>query len=643
MQWLGDLYQTNRRQLFLIAWGILREQDLAEDAVHAAFLRLAQLPQPPREPKPYAFRAVRNVALNLLSSRARRREQPLGSAAYPVAPIIDGPDRQLLEALRQAVEQLEQESREVVELHLQAALTFQEIADLRGEPLSTVASRYRRALAKLRRSLDAQGERMIAQIPVPQPSGALDSRIDTLWIHFKTVGGSTETSDLWFSFPRAIAASRRGIPNQERISFTDLRAGVKWEFDPTSKTIFRLPTREAEQEEFQSLATMFHALFRGEPPPGDRFAEDRIVARTERAFGENGQKWIEHELRLERAHLTATVVIRVQADTHLPVSMTLSAAEGSLRWEFEYPNDGPADIHALGVPRDTAVDDRVPTGQLAEIIRCLDASRRDLDHYFAVVSDDGGLVDRFVWRKGNKWRVDFCGRPPDPGEIPTVESEQAAWWRQHLAECEPVPIIVCDGDRVYHYERQGEDDSSAERTWVEQRTVMISPGRAHSAARSFGDAGRFMIELEAFPKIVAAPQVTMTVDPAGTGGPAGSVLVETKFAISGAPAECDDAYQRQRFWLDPQRRYAALACEVYNSAAVERDPDRVLKATGYDEFRQSPQGIWYPTLVRRKRIKRAGDQDVVTRHGDKETRFFLDFSVDLPDELFRPTTDASRP
>ena len=190
---------------------------------------------------------------------------------------------------------------------------------------------------------------MMAHIPAPQPGEGLDSRVDSLWIHCTTRDRSIETSDLWFSFPRDIAASRRGIPGQEIVSFTDLRAGVKCEYDPKANKIFRLPTREWEREEFLAFAAMFRAIFRGEPPPGDHFAGDRIVGKTQRTVEENGQTWIEHELRLERAHLSATMVIRVQPDTNLPASMTLSAVEGSLRFEFDYPHEGPADIYALGL------------------------------------------------------------------------------------------------------------------------------------------------------------------------------------------------------------------------------------------------------------------------------------------------------
>ena len=63
---------------------------------------------------------------------------------------------QMVEAVRQAIERLDPASREAVELHSQAGLTFQEIADLTGEPLSTVSSRYRRALARIREQCEVR-------------------------------------------------------------------------------------------------------------------------------------------------------------------------------------------------------------------------------------------------------------------------------------------------------------------------------------------------------------------------------------------------------------------------------------------------------------------------------------------------------
>jgi RNA polymerase sigma-70 factor (ECF subfamily) len=140
--------------MFLVAWSVLRRRELAEDAVQTAFVRLVRLADRPNDPKLYAFKAIRNAAIDLLSAQARRREQSLDCEPDPAAAPIDEFEASLHRAASQAVERLDAGSREVIQLHLQADLTFQEIADLLGQPLSTVASRYRRGLDKLRQQLE---------------------------------------------------------------------------------------------------------------------------------------------------------------------------------------------------------------------------------------------------------------------------------------------------------------------------------------------------------------------------------------------------------------------------------------------------------------------------------------------------------
>jgi len=155
--WLEEIYREHRRPLFLTAWNVLRCPSLAEDAVHSAFVRLARLAAPPRDLKLYAFRAVRNAAIDLARGRDRRAERLLdGVDLLDGEPLTVGPAMQdeSLAAAETALARLDDRSREVVELHLHGELTFQEIAALCGEPLPTVASRYRRALDKIRESLE---------------------------------------------------------------------------------------------------------------------------------------------------------------------------------------------------------------------------------------------------------------------------------------------------------------------------------------------------------------------------------------------------------------------------------------------------------------------------------------------------------
>jgi RNA polymerase sigma factor (sigma-70 family) len=68
----------------------------------------------------------------------------------PLLELIAEEDRELVRDLVQA---LPARQREVVTLHLDAGLTFQQIADELDEPLWTVTSRYRRTLNRLRDAL----------------------------------------------------------------------------------------------------------------------------------------------------------------------------------------------------------------------------------------------------------------------------------------------------------------------------------------------------------------------------------------------------------------------------------------------------------------------------------------------------------
>ena len=155
LEWLERIYREHQQPLFLTAWNLLRCQSLAEDAVHAAFVRLAQLTAAPRDAKLYAFRAVRNAAIDLMRKRDRTQQKHPLVEYEESSPDLLTEDDESLAAVRDALEQLDERSREAVELHLHGGLTFQEIATLCDEPLQTVASRYRRALEKLRQLLEA--------------------------------------------------------------------------------------------------------------------------------------------------------------------------------------------------------------------------------------------------------------------------------------------------------------------------------------------------------------------------------------------------------------------------------------------------------------------------------------------------------
>jgi RNA polymerase sigma-70 factor (ECF subfamily) len=151
-QRLERIYRDHRQGLFTLALSITRRPEAAEDAVHDAFVRLWNSPVAPQgDPVAYVFACVRNAALDW----RRRRPEPVELRASifedrGADPSVATADQEEAARLRGAVEGLPDDQREAVVLRLYAGLTFQKIADVLGQPLPTVASRYRRALERIK-------------------------------------------------------------------------------------------------------------------------------------------------------------------------------------------------------------------------------------------------------------------------------------------------------------------------------------------------------------------------------------------------------------------------------------------------------------------------------------------------------------
>ena len=154
--WLESVYRRCRERLFRVAWLILRDRSLGEDAVHTAFVKLATLASEPENVDAYVMRVVRNAAIDIQRQRVQKHTDPLFDQ-------VDSADEAAAERhaiLDETLRALKENEREVVELKLRVGLTFHEISDLLQEPLSTVSSRYQRTIARIRRENEAHDERI---------------------------------------------------------------------------------------------------------------------------------------------------------------------------------------------------------------------------------------------------------------------------------------------------------------------------------------------------------------------------------------------------------------------------------------------------------------------------------------------------
>jgi len=392
---------------------------------------------------------------------------------------------------------------------------------------------------------------------------------------------------------------------------------------------------------------LFRAILGGNAiREGDNFPPVRIVKQRQRTVTEQGRRWILYELELgdpndKDPNHTGSVVIRVNPETKRPDLVTLTRGKEKMQATFDYPAEGPADIYALGIPRDAPVEDRMPSPDLDRIIRIVQQHRRDFGDYLAVAGGynrDESYIVHLIRCKGDKFRVD-----DGIGYAMHVASgdEMEQWWRGYGREILFEGMALCDGRRVY------EHSFVPPEPWWKPSTHQVSQGDARAAAAGVrlsagvNYAAEFFVELLAYPprldpqQLASSPLWTTHFDPKGENGPAGSVRVELQVAKRDRPDDCS-AYHKEEFWLQPKYGYAVVKHVTSDCPAVEKDPLRKEIIHEYDGFRQTPRGLWYPTVSRYKNgssSKNKNKPGGVEFH-DQLTCFYLDFTAELPDELF---------
>ena len=152
------LYEQTRTSVYAFALSMLRNKEEAEDVMQDAYLKIrlsAHLYQPRGKPMAWVITIVRNLCL----MRMRQGSQ----AAWGLLET-DGADEPAFDNIGNAVDRmvvktafhvLSDEELRVVTLHTVAGMKHREIAELMKMPLPTVLSKYRRAIGKLRKELEA--------------------------------------------------------------------------------------------------------------------------------------------------------------------------------------------------------------------------------------------------------------------------------------------------------------------------------------------------------------------------------------------------------------------------------------------------------------------------------------------------------
>ena len=156
---LAELYDRYGRVSYNLAYRVLRDASLAEDAVQEAFLavwRTAGRFMPERsKASTWILTLVHRRAVDIVRREQRRRAEPLDDSFEPSGAETDEAAwlRLERERVQAALRKLPDQQREALELAYYGGFSQSELAERLGQPLGTIKSRMFAGLSQMRELL----------------------------------------------------------------------------------------------------------------------------------------------------------------------------------------------------------------------------------------------------------------------------------------------------------------------------------------------------------------------------------------------------------------------------------------------------------------------------------------------------------
>jgi hypothetical protein len=391
----------------------------------------------------------------------------------------------------------------------------------------------------------------------------------------------------WFSAEKRVFAQRAN----QSARYVDLAGQETYDYMPNTKTIHRSLMSDIDNAEAGHFETLLRLVSEGDRALDVPESPIQIVGRARRNVPDGDRRWTEYTFACRDSRRTPAdyqVTFRIDPKTQLPVEMRSTEKYSSddpaeeRTYTFDYPEAGPADVYALGVPRDAQVVDRrgarIKTAQEIKdfLAAYVEARRKPLEPYTATVlksdprANFSDILTAFrTTGEGEAQRVEEVDFEPLmafrkkiwAGQIARpADADRLVWWRQQIAAMafKPMPR----GDELLP-DRIGYP--------VELLTHGASP--------------------------VDNPDCRVTLDRKPVLGPPGTVLLQIR-------TETTFGFNDSFFWIAPKRDYLVLRHEIHFSRdhAAWNNSTQII-----DEVKQSPGGRWYSTAVRNGRIAKHGD------------------------------------
>jgi hypothetical protein len=459
-----------------------------------------------------------------------------------------------------------------------------------------------------------------------------DAVLKQPWVHTRTtLGTDRRVWEDWYSPTKDIAAWRA----PDSIRYEDYRLRVFDSYDPAEKVVYHGPVAwNSRGGHFESMAGALKVLLQDGRKPehlgflGTGGEQSKVIEQRSEKVTEQGRACVDIRLTVKgpESAQPMTMVFRVDAATLLPRSCRMEGHHDgkpvTRETQFDYPEKGPADIYDLGVPKDSKLVDRIPSGDLKRILETLRAGRERMGNYRVVFVTRYESFDHRWWtewpqlfyRKGANFRRDFArGAPADLATTkrPADGEDLGKWWTERAKLFRFVPVYIQRGATGYHCKPKtvNDPDGSEHQEIVSVRKTYYnaSPGEIYPVDWSMRP------EFACRPPMgIGTMHMEPTLDLHPTEGPPGCILLSVR---------------ENRFWLDPKRDYIVMR---WDTVVREGSSLKVIGRNETEEVARSPQGVWYAKRIRRSfpdrngKNKPAGDVNYI----------YVDFDAELPDSLF---------
>jgi hypothetical protein len=459
----------------------------------------------------------------------------------------------------------------------------------------------------------------------PAWASAIRMAREQAWVHARIERDDVLNGDLWVSPERDIVAAKLGTV----VLFFDYKREVFLRYDLRERVAYRASQPESAflAREWSSVSSLA-AVFRRSQGISSLLPTQPIERWGLQSGVVDGIPCDKYEIIVRpRDRVPTTLLLTIDKGQALPRSLTIAEGEShTMTSRFDYPSVGPVDERStlLGIPTDVRTVNVDRTGELSVIAESLREQRDNFDDYTALVItsqfDDGRPLTRCdvkrVLRRANKWRVDDVRTSGPDFPVPKDYDGAVSAFRANRKRLRFVPELICDGRAVSHYIWRGKIAADG-RPVKSSRLTDDSQADSHSPTLLFPErACRPIFQPGALDRVFEVTSENGNIRE-------GLMRVD----VVRAPNSKNASAPPDTYWLDPNLGNAAVrmvlhpaASSAQGSKAAPSGPHEITLR----EFKQSPRGFWYPSVVSRDRI----------------TRLYVDFTDVPSDEMFRTINPA---